>query len=106
MIVPCDPGGSSGGVPTLPSLITRAAAALAADQRVLAAVLAAAQCQTGMSTAALAAWLGLSAGDLPKLALCARPDPARPTFGREVTALAAYVGCDPTRLRQLLAQGA
>ena len=106
MIVPCDPGGSSGGVPTLPSLITRAAAALAADQRVVASVLTVTQRRTGMSAAELAAWLELPAGDLPKLALCARPDPARPTFGREVAALAAYVGCDLTRLRQLLAQGA
>ena len=106
MIWPCDSGGCTGGVPVRPGLITRAAAALAADRRVMASVLTVTQRQTGMSAAELAAWLELPVGDLPKLALCARPNPARPTFTREVADLAAYVRCDPVRLWLLLEQDA
>ena len=77
---------------------------LEARPTAMLSALAAYRRRTGMSTGVLEAWLGMAPGSLPRLALCARPNPARPTFATEVADLAAYVRCGPERLRRLLEQ--
>ena len=86
------------------SIIIRAARALADDPQVIASALTAYARRAGLAEPALPAWLGITPERLPHLALCRRPDPASPTFAADVTALAAYVGCAPERLRTLLEQ--
>ena len=85
-------------------LLTRAAQSLEDDPTVMASALAVYRRRTGMDAAALERWLGLAPGHLPRLALCRRPDPMRPTFDADVAALAVFVGCAPERLRELLDQ--
>ncbi len=58
--------------------------------------------RSGVSTAALARWLGLSPARLCELALCRKPDPAAGTFEQDVERLATATGCDADRLAMLL----
>jgi hypothetical protein len=84
-------------------LFAHAAAAHRADSRVVASCLTDYCAAHRMDEATLAAWLGLpSVEALHGLALCARPNPTSPSFEGELTALAAYTGCDAARLRRLL----
>jgi hypothetical protein len=68
----------------------------------LASALAAYRRLMGLDDAALAAHLGCSVAALPHLALCRRPEGDSPMFRDDLTRIAAYVGCDPARLAQLL----
>lgn len=51
---------------------------------------------------ALAEFLGCPPEQLPRLALCRRPDPDTPEFRREVERIAEHVGARAPRLAQLL----
>ena len=86
------------------TLIVRAARTLADDPQVMASALSAYGRRARLDELTIATWLGVVPEHLSHLALCRRPDPASPTFAAEVSALAAYVGCVPERLRTLLEQ--
>ena len=81
-----------------------AAKRAAADPFFVASALAVYQRRHRVRAARLAAWLGCPNGDLSKLALAARPDPASPRFAAEVACIAAAVGCDRDRLAELLTE--
>jgi hypothetical protein len=51
---------------------------------------------------AVAARLGCPPENLPRLALCLRPNDASNQFAAEVHKIATYVGCDAVHLRDLL----
>ena len=68
----------------------------------MAAALAGYQALHGMEDDALAEFLGCATGDLPRLALCRRPDPESGGFRAGVEEIAAYAGVDATRLGGLL----
>ncbi len=55
-----------------------------------------------LDDAALAAHLGCSLQDLPRLALCRRPAPEPTVFRKEVEQIAAYASAKAERLAQLL----
>lgn len=57
---------------------------------------------SGLDDADLAAHLGCSLEDLPRLALCRRPDPDPTVFRKEVEQIAAYASVTAERLAQLL----
>lgn len=56
----------------------------------------------GGDDAVLAARLGCPPANLPRLALCRRPDGSSGRFAEEVRRIAAHAGCDAGRLRDLL----
>jgi len=58
--------------------------------------------RSGISTAALARWLGVSPSRVYELALRFKPDPGAGTFAQDVERIAAATGCDTDRLATLL----
>jgi hypothetical protein len=83
-------------------LLARAVQVFEADPTMIAPVLAYQRRLHGWDSVMLAAWLGMAVEELPRLALCRRPDTMGPDFAEAVCALARYVGCDAGRLRSLL----
>ncbi len=88
--------------PTDSPLLRRAAHAAARHPFLVAPALTAYRHRHALDQATLAAWLGCAVVQLHGLALCRRPRPTTPTFATEVQALAAFIGCDATRLAALL----
>lgn len=74
----------------------------AEDLFFLASALEAYRSFNGLDDAALAAHLGCSLEDLPRLALCRRPIGDPMTFRREVEQIAAYASVRAQRLAELL----
>ena len=72
---------------------------VAGDERFVGWALA---CIGPADPAALAARLGCPPQSLTRLALCLRPDDGSERFAGDVRAIAAYAGCDPVALRDLL----
>lgn len=70
------------------------------DSQFIAACLAAAGLLR--DRAAAAARLGCSVEQIPRLALCRRPDATGARFADDVRRIAEFVNCDPVRLRDLL----
>ena len=81
-------------------LMFRATQRVSSRPPFMAWLLARAQAQQGCSEAQLAAKLGLSLDELPRLALCLHPRPNH--FAEDVTVVAAQVGCSPTALAGLV----
>jgi hypothetical protein len=73
---------------------------VAGDPRFIGAALA----EAGLlhDRTAAAARLGCSPEQIPRLALCRRPDPTNERFADDVRRIAEFVRCDPVRLRDLL----
>lgn len=71
-------------------------------QLLIAGVMAAYQTRNRLTDAQLAAFLGCDLRGLAQLARCPRPIPFTANFQAEVTQLATEIGCDRSKLRQLL----
>ena len=73
---------------------------VAGDPRFIGAALA----EAGLlhDRTAAAARLGCSPEQIPRLALCRRPNADDERFADDVRNIAAFVSCDPVRLRDLL----
>ena len=84
------------------AVLAHAARLLEADPRMMASALVAYRRQRGLDDAALAAWLRLPPDRVVRLALCVRPDPARPAFAAAVVELAVQSGCAVVPFWQLL----
>lgn len=56
----------------------------------------------GLDEAGLAAYLGCVVGDLPRLALCRRPNPNPPFFAADVEAIARHFAISGDRLAELV----
>ena len=84
------------------AVLAQAARRLEANPQMMASALAAYRRQRGLDDAALAAWLALPPDRVLRLALCVRPDPARPAFAAAVVELAVQSGCAVVPLWQLL----
>lgn len=67
----------------------------------VASTLSTYQNQEQIGEAELAAFLGCSPQNLPKLALCRRPDSSASSFRDEVKQIAKYAGVSQVRLAQL-----
>jgi hypothetical protein len=89
--------------PLTSHLLAKAAHAAERHPILMAPVLATARTRTGLDDAGLATRLGCSVTALYGLALCRRPDLTAADGAAQVTALAAYIGCDATVLHSLLA---
>lgn len=68
----------------------------------IAADLAAYKATQGASEEELANFLSCPVEALTDLALCKRPDPSRSNFKTQVQRIASFVGCDDSRLANLL----
>jgi hypothetical protein len=71
-------------------------------QLLIAGVMAAYQTRNRLTDAQLAAFLGCDLRELAQLARCPRPIPFTANFQAEVTRLATEIGCDRSKLVQLL----
>lgn len=87
-------------------LLLRAIRSLESDPDVIASALAAYRRRHALGDDAIAAWLGCDVTDVPRLALCRRPDRAGAGFAEMVARIAAFVPCDRERLRTLLEETA
>ncbi len=83
-------------------LIQRAIMSLEINPNVIAGDLAAYRTRHRIDNAVLAEWLGVTPDQLHRLALCRRPHRSEPGFEQTVNDIAAYAGCDSTRLTTLL----
>ncbi len=83
-------------------LLRHAMRRAATEDDFVAAALAAYQRQNGMDDVALAKLLECPVGDLPRLALCGRPDARSPAFGSDVRRIAEYAGVNPIALARIL----
>jgi transcriptional regulator with XRE-family HTH domain len=68
----------------------------------LASALAEFQRRRDWSPEELADFVGISPGQLAKLALCRRPDPNSQKFASDIQQIAFHCGADPGRLQQIL----
>jgi hypothetical protein len=82
--------------------LARAAARAEAEPFFIASALAAYRTLAGLDDRQLATWLGCPPENLPRLALCRRPDGESVMFSDEVQRIARYVEGDPGRLAHLL----
>ncbi len=83
-------------------LLRRAAQAFEHEDAYIASALAAFRRKAGMDEDDLARFLACSPVRLNALALCRRPDPTAPDFSQAVSAIAAFIGCDASRLAAVL----
>jgi hypothetical protein len=84
------------------SHLSQMAARASQDSHFLGYALAAVQRQTGISDRLLAVTLDMDPERQPHLRLCGMP--RAPTWLADIAAIAAYAGCDATRLADVLAQ--
>jgi len=82
--------------------LVRAAARAEGDPFFIGFALAAYRDLAGFDDRQLGTWLGCPLQNLPRLALCRRPDGESAMFGDEVQRIARYVEVEAGRLAQLL----
>ena len=90
------------GKRTNPDLLHHAAQRARDREAFVASALHAYQALHNMGDDEMAAFLGCSPANLPRLALCRRPDAASTHFRAGVDEIAAYAGVDRFRLAELL----
>ena len=82
--------------------LARAAARAATDRFFVASALAVYRGLVGFDEAQLAAWLSCAVEQVPRLALCRRPDGESAMFAEETQRIAEFAGVDAVRLANLL----